>query len=96
VNALYDDSQNISWASSIGLDGFEPWEPEEHEPDDREASTCDYCVTNEPPFTRADPYGGRPACLDCFLQLTGQAPDEVCAGEAELWAREYAERIADG
>lgn len=64
-----DVEDNISWESPLDvLDGWEPWEDDEDE--DRPAGGCAYCDSAEV-RELPEPFGGRPCCEECFLDLIG-------------------------
>ena len=70
---LYAD-ENISWDADLGLDGFEPWEPnDDYEPEP--AGGCAYCEATEV-RENPEPFGGKPCCEACFSILIGGSEDD--------------------
>lgn len=75
--ALYADHEgdNISWEGD--LPGWEPWEPDEEEPDPREYTPCHYCTEPNPQMREnPEPFGGKPCCETCFNILIGGTEDD--------------------
>lgn len=64
------DDFNVLWENPLGeaLDGWEPWEQDEG--DVVPAGGCAYCGATEV-REYPDPFGGRPCCEECFLDLIG-------------------------
>ena len=69
------DGDNLCWD---GLDGIEPWQPDDDYDDDPKliAGACAYCGATEDIRENPEPFGRQQCCEACFSQIIGGERDD--------------------